>query len=160
MDLTARVEALETQVRELRDQEEIRHLLSTYAFNADLGRLDEFIQGWTPEGVYDVAEGMLFPDRAAIHAFVSDESGPRGMLENNSQHLVANLVIKVEGDRAWAEGYSIVTLAAEGGVRIFAAGYNHWDFERSEGRWLMALRLRRTIGGPTWGGEVLKSYLD
>jgi hypothetical protein len=161
MDLAAEIEALKAQVRTLAAREEIRRLLATYAFNADIGRVEEYLAGWTDDGVYDLSEDMLFEGKVALGSLVATPDGfHKRDLENRSQHLVANLLIEVAGDTAWAEGYSVVTLLKDGQTGIFAAGYNHWDFVRQDGRWLMKLRRRRTVGGPTWGGEVLTSYLD
>lgn len=161
MDIVERVAALEAELRRLRDMEEIRHLLSTYAFNADLGRAEEYLDGWTDDGLYDLSETMRFEGREQLGALVKDPGGMhKQMLENRSQHLVANLVIKVDGDTAWAEGYSIVTVAREGAVQIFSAAYNHWDFVRRKKGWVMSRRLRRVIGGDTPGGDVIKSYLE
>lgn len=160
VDLSARLDALEAEVRELRDMEDIRRLLSTYAFNADVGRVEEYLDGWTDDGIYDLSEEMLLEGRDQLGHLLSDPDGfSKKLIENRSQHLVANLYIKISDDTAWAEGYSVVTLLGEEGVKIFAAGYNHWDFIRRDGRWLMTRRQRRVIGGPTWGGEVVKSYL-
>ena len=161
MDLAERLDLIEAELRELRDMETLRHLLSTYGFNADLGRVEQYLDGWTDDGVYDLSEDMLLEGRAELEALMSDPTGFQKLqIENRSQHLVANLFIKVNGDAAWAEGYSVVLVAKEAEVKIFAAGYNHWDFVRAADGWRMTRRQRRVIGGPTWGGEVIASYLD
>lgn len=160
MDVEKRLADLEAEVKRLRDMEEIRHLLSTYAFNADLGRAEEYLDGWTDDGVYDLSETMRFSGREELGVLLKDPEGMhKQMLENRSQHLVANLYIEVAGDTAWAEGYSLVTVARDGGFHIFTAAYNHWDFTRGGQGWLMTRRTRRVIGGDTPGGEVVKAYL-
>lgn len=160
MDVTERLDALEREVRVLRDKEAIRDLLSTYAFNADVGRIDEYLDGWTNDGVYDVMEDMQLRGREAIAGLLTPPDGfHKQQLENRSQHLVANLFIAVAGDTAWAEGYSIVTIAADGAFRIFSAAYNRWEFARADSGWKMGLRQRRVVGGPTWGGDVITRYL-
>jgi hypothetical protein len=75
-------------------------------------------------------------------------------------HAVGNLFIEICGDVAWAEGYSIVWVRGTDGHQPKTAGYNHWNFRRKGAGWLMTRRLRREVGGPVWGGEVIKSYLD
>ena len=161
MDLAERLDRVEAELRGLRDIEALRHLLSTYGFNADLGRVEQYLDGWTDDGVYDLSEDMQLEGRAALEGLMSDPTGFQKLqIENRSQHLVANLFIKVTGDAAWAEGYSVVMLAGEDGVKIFAAGYNHWDFVRTAKGWRMTRRQRRVIGGPTWGGDVIASYLE
>ena len=160
MDLAARLDALEVELQRLRDVEAIRDLLNTYAFNADVGRVEEFLAGWTDDGIYDLLETMKLEGKDQIRDLVSDPAGmQKTMIENRSQHLTMNVMVRVDGDSAWAEGYSIVPLAGPEGIKIFSAAYNHWDFIREGAAWLMTRRLRRVIGGPTWGGDVIKSYL-
>lgn len=161
MDISERLATLEARVRELEDAEAIRQLLATYAYNADLNRVDKYLESWTEDGVYDLSEEMKLEGKAQLGGLLSDPNGFHTReLANRSQHLVANLSIKVNGDEAWAEGYSIVTVAGSEGVRIFSAAYNHFDFIRTGSGWRLKLRHRRVVGGKTWGGEVLKSYLQ
>lgn len=160
MDLAERLDRIERELGELRDKEAITHLLSTYGFNADLGRVDEYLDGWTDNGLYDLSEDMQLEGKEQLGKLLADPEGFHvRQIQNRSQHLVANLYIEVDGDAAWAEGYSVVLVAGESETSIFAAGYNHWDFVRAGGGWRMARRLRRVIGGPTWGGDVIASYL-
>lgn len=161
MEQAERLARLEARLAQLEEVEHIRELLSTYGFNADLGRTPEYLDGWTEDGLYDLTEELRFAGRAELERLVADPDGMhKREIENRSQHLVANLVIRVEGDTAWAEGYSLVPIAGKEAITIMSLAYNHWDFVRSDDRWLMKRRLRRTVGGPTWGGEVIKSYLE
>lgn len=155
-----RLARLEARVRELEDVEKIRERLSTYAFNADVGRVEEYLDGWTDDSVYDITEDTKLSGRAQLETLLTAPDGlHKKEIENRSQHIHVNLVIKVRGDRAWAEGYSLVPVVRDGAITILTTAYNHWEFARSGDEWLMTLRQRRTVGGPTWGGEVLKSYL-
>jgi hypothetical protein len=160
MDLQARVEALEKRVRYLEDQEKIRECLARYGYDADLGRSDEYVAGWTRDGVYDL-DNMYLDGEAQLREMISSPGGfHKSQVENRSQHNVLNLFIRIEGDTAWAEGYSLVFVRKDGDIKAVLAGYNHWDFQRAGERWLMKRRTRREIGGPQWGGEIIKSYLE
>jgi hypothetical protein len=160
MDLEARVAALEGRVRYLEDQEKIRECLAEYGFNADLGRSDNYVAGWTPDGVYDL-DSMYLDGEADLRKMIASPDGfHKTQVENRSQHTVLNLYIRIEGDSAWAEGYSVVFVRQDGNIKAILAGYNHWVFERAGSRWLMKRRTRREIGGEVWGGEVIKQYLE
>jgi hypothetical protein len=161
MELQARLEALEKRVLYLEDQEKIRECLAEYGYNADLGRSEKYVEGWTRDGVYDLDDSVYLDGEAQLREMISSPSGfHKSQVENRSQHNVLNLFIRVEGDSAWAEGYSVVLVRKDDEIKAVLAGYNHWDFTRAGSRWLMKRRIRREIGGPQWGGEVIKKYLE
>lgn len=151
---SGRLAAIEARLRQLEDVEDIRAHISVYGFNADLGRVSASLDGWAEDGVLDLSEDARATGKAEIEALLNQAGAAP------TQHLAANLKIKVNGDRAWAEGYSLVVAPHDGEPRILTASYNHWDFARTNGGWKMTNRTRRKLGGPTWGGEIVKSYLD
>jgi ketosteroid isomerase-like protein len=155
-----RIAVLEKRLAILEDKEKIREVLARYGYNADLGRSDEYVNVWTKDGVYDLDAGKL-EGEAAIREMISSPTGAhKSQIENRSMHTVCNLHIGIEGDTAWAEGYSVVWVKGEDGKAApWTVGYNHWEFRRSGDGWLMTLRRRRDVGGPVWGGDVIKSYL-
>jgi len=81
-------------------------------------------------------------------------------IENHSQHTVVNHFIRIDGDKAWAEAYSIVFVKEGDGYKPWTCGYNHFEFERQGDGWLLTLRYRRPVGGDEWGGKVIKAYLS
>jgi hypothetical protein len=159
IDQLKRIEALEARLALVEDQEKIRRLLARYAYNADVGRTDEYMGVWAEGGVYDLGTAR-HDGKAEIRGMMTSPSGVhKADVENRSLHTVCNLFIQVEGQTAWAEGYSVVFVRGPDGINAYSAGYNHWDFVRDGDGWLMTLRLRRAVGGPEWGGETLKGYL-
>ncbi len=159
MTVEAKLKALEDRVRDLEDQGQIREVLARYGFNADLGRSQEWVDLWTGDGVYDL-DSRKWTGREQLHELIASPTEPHKRdVENRSQHNVLNLFIRIEGDRAWAEGYSVVVLNKDGQFGLWTCGYNHWDFERHDGQWLLQRRYRRDIGGKEWGGKVISSYL-
>lgn len=161
MSLEERVSILEQRLRTLEDQEKIRRALARYGFNADLGRSEEYLALWSKDGVYDLDAGPLNGE-AEIRDMISSPTGThKAHIENRSMHAVGNLLIEIEGDTAWAEGYSIVWVRDQQGKhQPMSAGYNHWDFVRKGEEWLMTRRTRREVGGPVWGGEIIRSYVE
>ena len=160
-DDTSRIEALERRVQELEDKEAIREVLARYGFTADLGLSKDWVDVWTEDGVYD-----LGPDDKAVgsdgllYDIITNPKGHK-TIENRSQHTVVNHFIRVDGDTAWAEAYSIVFVRGDD-------GYYPWDMRlqslqvRTEGRPMAprapaSARRRGRRGG---GGKVIKAFAD
>jgi hypothetical protein len=162
VDIEQRFAALEQRLRLVEDQEQIRECLARYGFNFNLSRARQYAETFTPDGVFDFDDGK-FVGAAALAGVVTDYETTDRVLRNRSLHTVCNLYIRVDGDTAWAEGYSVVVVRNEEmfGVPfgVFEAGYNHWDFERDGERWRIKRRVRRSVGGKQYGGEVISQYL-
>lgn len=159
-DLLEKIAALEARLRIVEDKEKIKEVLARYGYNADLGRSEAYVDVWTDDGLYDMG-AVRYAGKAQIREMISSPTGVhKTLIENRSLHTVCNLHIGIDGDSAWAEGYSIVFVKGEDGVKPFTAGYNHWDFARSGEQWLMTRRLRRDVGGEEWGGETISRYLE
>jgi hypothetical protein len=158
-DQLKRIEALEARLALVEDQETIRRLLARYAYNADVGRTDEYMGVWAEGGVYDLGD-EYYDGKAEIRGMMTSPTHRhKAEIENRSLHTVCNLFIQVEGQTAWAEGYSVVFVRGPDGIKAYTAGYNHWDFARNGADWLITRRLKRRIGETEWGGEIIKSYL-
>ena len=85
MPIELRMAKLEARLNELEDIEAIRRLLATYAFNADLGRVEAYLEGWSEDGIYDLTEDIQLTGRAAISKLVDDPTGVhKTRLENQS----------------------------------------------------------------------------
>lgn len=160
MDMAARLEALEKKVRDIEDKEKIRECLYVYGFNADLGRSELWVDGWTEDGCYDL-EDRKWRGPDDLKDLIASPSNPHKSIENKSQHTMLNLFIRIEGDTAWAEGYSAtIVKKAPDHIELWGCAYNHFDFVRSGERWILKYRLRRNIGGPEWGGKAIRRYLE
>ena len=68
------------------------------------------------------------------------------------------MMIRVNGNTAWAEGYDVIFVREGDGYVPYTCGYLHWEFEKKDGRWFLSLRRRRAVGGDEWGGKVMKAY--
>ncbi|RVT89422.1 nuclear transport factor 2 family protein [Sphingomonas crocodyli] len=157
-----RIKRLEAEVRELRDQLEIREILAKYGFTADMGHARAYADLFTEDGVYDLDDGWTIEGRDALAAMIEDPNGlHKREIENRSQHVPANIFVRIDGDTAWSESYSQVLVGTpDSGYRVMTAGYNRFDYRRVDGRWLIKRRLRRAIGGPEWGGETIRRFQE
>lgn len=159
------LEALEARLRELEDREAIRDLIATYGFTADLAFDDEYVDQFVPDGEYDTGT-TIYRGHEQLRDFISDPNGAHKRLAvgRGSLHTNVNAVVRVDGDSAWAEAYSVVFVresAADFGIMI--ASYNHWDFARSDGRWRIVRRRKTTVGDDiqrdgTTGREVMVAF--
>jgi hypothetical protein len=159
MDLEARLKQLEARVQELEDQEKIRECLSRYSFNADLGRSEEYVNNYTPDGTIDLGPDTKWAGKEQMMDFIANPKGGHKAIEGRCQHTSMNYFIRVNGNTAWAEGYSVVYLKKGDTYEPFTCGFNHWDFEKRGDRWYLKYRLRRPVGGDEWGGKVIREYL-
>ncbi len=150
-DLSQRVAALEDQVRELRDERELRDLLSSYSFAADVYRGPDWVGLFTPDGRYDLGADNVdgaysgrFDGAGALLALIT---GPGMPPEGRSQHHHGPAVFTVHGDDAVAESYSITyQLDADGAAEVYCLGFSRWLFRRTDGRWRIVERRRRELG--------------
>ena len=153
------LEALEKRVQLLEDQEKIRECLARYGFTADLGRSQAYVDNYTDDGVIDLSPTMKYVGKdQLLYDFITDPKSHK-KIENRSLHTSVNFFIRVNGTKAWAEGYSIVFTREGAGYAVFTCGYNHWDFEKKGDRWYLKYRYRRPVGGDEWGGKVIKAFL-
>ena len=145
MDTESRVDEqlsiLTARLRILEVREATRECIARDGFTADLGMVDAYADNYAPDGVSETAlEGRgNIVGRDALRTFITSPSNP------GSQHLGINMLIHVDGDTAWAEGYSVTTLRQpDDSFKIHLAGYNHWDFARVDGAWKITRRRRCT----------------
>jgi hypothetical protein len=150
----ATLEDLERKVQLLEDERALRSLLARLAFNADLGRTQEYVNLFTESGVIDGAQ-RYEGQRDIAQRFMPSEG--RRSMEGRCQHFnQGQLVFYIDGDSAEAEGYSFVLIkesstvdelgvAAAPSIQVYAGNFNHWRFGRVEGEWRIVERLVRPL---------------
>ncbi|MCI0769687.1 MAG: nuclear transport factor 2 family protein [Chloroflexi bacterium] len=162
-DADAKLVELEQRLQVLEDREKIRETLARYSFTADMGRSREYVENYTDDGTIDLGPSTKWSGHEELTDFITDPAGGHKAIEGRCMHTSVNTFIRIEGDAAWAEGYSVVYTKEGGGERegygVYTLGYNHWTFKRKDGRWLLAYRHRRPVGGDEWGGDVIKEFL-
>jgi hypothetical protein len=115
------------------------------------------------EVVYRLARGLDRCDaelvRSTFHDDATDDHGifrgtadefvawvvPQLLTMERTQHLIGNVLIEVDGDRAWGESYYVANHDLKGAsgeeLRYTAAGRYIDRFERRDGTWRIAHRL-------------------
>ncbi|MDQ0382748.1 nuclear transport factor 2 family protein [Amycolatopsis thermophila] len=81
------------ELRMLVDKDEIRELSARYNRAADNQRLEDFLGTFTPEGVFEVADGPKAEGTEAIRKLM-------GKAVYGSVHMTLDSVIEVDGDTA------------------------------------------------------------
>ena len=104
----------------LEDKDAIREVLAEYCFCLDNGRFAEMAALFAPDGTWHTAFGKA-TGRAEIEALanrVVNRAGPRP----RGAHLVTNIIIKLDGDRAQVASNWALAQNSPGGPIIGSGG--------------------------------------
>ncbi|MDD4860029.1 MAG: nuclear transport factor 2 family protein [Dehalococcoidales bacterium] len=141
----SKLAALEKKIQELADKEEIRDLLARYSFCCDLNRNDDLVELFTEDGVFATdAEGKWSAARGRAAIKDHFEHPLHQSLIFKSQHLMLDHIIEVNGNKATAVGYLLLTDRWVGGYGIFRCAIRAWKLQRVNGHWL--IKEARSIG--------------
>jgi hypothetical protein len=155
MTVEERLAALEARLQEVDDREAIREVLNAYNFAADTGHARDYAETFTENAVFDMGRARM-DGRAAFEKAIADPEGTHKVeIEGKgSMHTVGPVTIRVDGLKAWAEGPTMVWVRDGGAFKVFTASYNHWDFEKTDGRWAMSHRTARQMSP----GKALEAW--
>ena len=123
----------------LEDKDAIRELLAEYCFRLDGDRFDEMAHLFAEDGTWDTAFGSA-TGRPAIVELVkairarAPATAPRGI------HLVANVVIALDGARASVRSNWTVVQNGPDGPKVGSGGSYADTMVKQDGRWRFALR--------------------
>lgn len=126
----------------IEDRFAISDLFTRYTCALDAGDVDTLVDCFTEDGALVSPAVGAHAGRAAIRAFAERFARFRA---NGSQlrHVISNLVIQVDGDRAHATCYLIVFLTRDGASRLTAPGEYDCDLRREDGIWRFQKRVVR-----------------
>jgi hypothetical protein len=155
-----RLAALEARLDTLEAKEQIRELFSRYGFAADTGDARRWSEIWAENAVYERG-GTTISGRAAFFRSIDDPDGThkREIEGKGSVHTTGPLIIHVAGTKAWAEGPALVWTRSGEGYGVYALSYNHWNLEKSAGRWEIVRRIGRAVA-PGIASQVLKEWRE
>jgi SnoaL-like domain len=125
----------------LQDWFEIHNLFIKYTTSLD--RCDpEGVAGcFSESGEIDSPLFGLFKGRAAIREFAERTVKASRERKGQFRHVVSNLIVEVEGDRAHATCYLLDYLTADGKTELLSPGEYSCNLSRVGGRWLFDDRL-------------------
>jgi uncharacterized protein (TIGR02246 family) len=125
---------------QLDDVDEIRQLIARYCHLVDARRIEEWVDCFTDDAVFEV-RGSRTEGRDAILKMGEGirQSG------TGSRHWVTNVIVDVDGDEATSESYlMMVSQSAEPAIR--ASGVYRDRLRRVDGRWRFSERVARFDG--------------
>lgn len=137
------VAALAKRVEALEDELAIHRLIVRYGFAVDVGDADGAAAVFTEDGVYDVDVGRM-AGRDAVRAMVRGER--HQAMVGHCAHQIGPAVVRLDGDRATATGYSRVYLQTVAGTHVYRVSLNEWSLVKRDGAWLIAHRTTRMLG--------------
>lgn len=145
-DMQTAPDALDTRVRRLEDEREIRELLVRYAQRLDARDLAGYAALFAEQGSWSGGMGEA-QGPAAIEAMLEKGFGatPAGYVNTDNFHLMSNFVIEVDGDEATAQSRLTYFMRnAENRPAPALAGRYEDRLVREGGRWLF--KARKVIG--------------
>jgi uncharacterized protein (TIGR02246 family) len=142
-DIAAQLAALTRRVQALEDELAIHRLIVRYGLAVDTGNADRAAAVFTADGVYDV-DVRLMRGRSDVADMVRGDHHQR--MVGHCAHQIGPAVVRVDGDRAVALGYSRVYVQSDQGIGVYRVSMNRWELARSGGEWLIARRMTRLLG--------------
>ena len=131
----------------LEEKEAIREVLAEYCFSLDDGRYDDMAALFTEDGTWDTAFGTA-KGRAEIAALARDIRARAGENRPRAIHLVTNIVMALDGDRATVRSNWTVVQNSPTGPKIGSGGGYADQMAKEGGRWLFRYRkIDRFIAG-------------
>jgi hypothetical protein len=150
MDTEARLIALEAQVRDLKDRQEIYECIRKTARGNDRFDVDLITGSYHDDAVHELGHNKISGKAYGDHA-----NHAHKVIAEVNMHNVAMPLIEIDGDVAHAETYNIGLFLDSGGetARVLAGRYID-RLERRNGEWKLALR-RATVEVALEGKAIL-----
>ena len=138
------VAKLAQRVQALEDELAIHRVIVQYGFAVDTGEADATAALYTEDTIFNVDGGFIMKGRQAVRDMVLGDN--HQALLPNAAHAIGPAVVKLNGDKATATGYTRIYHKEGDNIRLFRLAFNHWEMERHDGRWLIAHRTARMVG--------------
>jgi ketosteroid isomerase-like protein len=139
--------SLEQRLRRAEDQLAIQRVITDYAARLDAQDFDGYAALFAKEGVWQTGTTAR-RGPAEIKAMLVDLFGTPapGFVNAESYHLVSNMQVNVDGDRATARSRHLLVMRGENGSpRPALAGYYDDEFVRENGQWKIARRVDNPV---------------
>jgi uncharacterized protein (TIGR02246 family) len=146
------------------DRALIEDLQARYMFAFDYGDPEGYAGTFTPDGVLDYGAGEI-KGREAIAAFIAagrkrtEEARaktPPGKRPTVGRHIINNMVIKVDGNKARGVAYwTHMTSGADGRGTVDFFGHYEDEMVKVKGEWLFARRRIYNEAIAEWASQYL-----
>lgn len=125
----------------LEDRIAIEDLFVRYTTALDRGDVETLVDCFTPDGSLDSPAVGSHAGHAAIRAF-AERFAAFNRRGAQLRHVISNLAVEIEGERAGATCYLLNILTRDGESRLLAPGRYECDLVKSaDGRWRFQRRV-------------------
>ena len=133
---------LDDQIRQVADELEIRNLLARMAQLADDGELDEYIDLFTEDALWDGgAFGQLRGHASILEGARERRKGGTSGPGANSRHVITTSVIRLNGDTASSRSVFHFCTNTDAEPTMAIMGVYEDEFRRTPAGWKLAHRL-------------------
>ncbi|WP_404477524.1 nuclear transport factor 2 family protein [Novosphingobium sp. BL-52-GroH] len=164
--------SIESRLRRLEDEAEIRNLIAIHPLFADTGSSRFIRRLWAENAVFKRSDGqgtMTLEDMEKTSVGAAHQTA----LEGGLAHFCGNPFIRLEGERATAISYlqlltpdprgELTEVSGHGASRGFftmKVVANHWSLVRTAQGWRVEDRIARTLNGDPEARALLESGAD
>lgn len=141
------VSALETRLRRAEDQLAIQRVINDYSARLDARDFDGYAALFARDGVWQTGTTVR-RGAGEIKAMLVGLFGtpPAGFVNAADYHLVSNIRIDVDGDRATAVSRHLLVMRGEdGSPKPALAGFYEDEFIREDGQWKILRRVDNPV---------------
>lgn len=136
------------------DRAAIEDLQARYLFALDFHDPDLYVSTFTPDGILDYGSGDV-KGREAIKAVIARMPNPAataGLRPAAARHNISNIVIKVDGDKAFSRSYWFHYSNDKTQRKGVFDGFGHYEDElvKVNGNWLFTKRKIYNEGRDEW----------
>jgi uncharacterized protein (TIGR02246 family) len=137
------------------DRARIEDLQARYLFAFDWGDAESYANTFTEDGVLNFGWGEI-RGRDAIRAFIAGDGArpepPEGQRRRVGRHIISNIVVKVDGDRATGQAYwtHMTTNENDGYGTVDFFGHYEDEMVKVNGEWLFSKRYIFNEAIPEW----------
>jgi hypothetical protein len=146
------------------DRAHIEDLQARYMFAFDYGDPDGYAGTFTTDGILDYGGGEI-KGRKAIAEFIAAgrkrteaarANTPAGQQPTVGRHIINNMVIKVDGNKAHGVAYwTHMTSGADGRGTVDFFGHYEDEMVKVNGEWLFSRRRIYNEAIPEWASQYL-----
>ncbi len=144
------------------DRALIEDLQARYLFAFDFGDPEGYAGTFAPDGILDFGWGEI-TGREAIAKFIADgrkrteearAKTPAGQRPSVGRHIISNIVIKIDGNKARGVAYwSHMTSGPDGRGGVDFFGHYEDELVKVNGEWLFARRRIYNEAVPEWASQ-------
>ena len=146
------------------DRALIEDLQARYLFAFDFGDAEGYAVTFTENGILDYGGGVL-TGRKAIAEFIASgrkrteearAKTPEGQRPSVGRHIINNMVVKIDGDKARGVSYwTHMTSGADGRGTVDFFGHYEDEMVKVDGEWLFSRRRIYNEAIPEWASQYL-----